>query len=565
MAPRHLRQFSLPTFQHVEQSSEDGPLTVDEDSLGRNPIKMKTLSCASVLSLLLVIGCSDDETTSSTTTGSGGGASAGGTGGSGVTTNSTGGSGGSAVSTGGSGGSMSGGCGDGTLDMGEQCDDGNTTGGDGCSATCMIEAITSCGDGTLDPPQEECDDGNTTAGDGCDSTCQLEPVGQNCGDTPGAGEKCDDGNLLNGDGCNPTCNFFGRVTELAVGVPGNVITSDGTYLYVYGMSGNCQIHRASIALCNAGTCAFTPLVGVAGCNGTPTDGPGATAILGGGAGGLTFGAGRLYFADAHAVRSVDLASPSLTVTTIAGDPNRCGQLDGVGANAVFSDVRGLTFYNGLIYAVDANMATLRSIDPSTGTVTTLAGQTPNDNANTNYSCSTMLCCGNTAMAMDGVGTAAIMNSPRYITQDNGGSLFIMDTNGSAIRTYNVANNTLTTIVGGVGYVDGVGTAVRMDRPRGITSDGTSLYFGEQNLGTLRQIELGTSTTSTFVGVRGCIGPQNLMGGTGGDGSQSWTGNCQNPAVGMKPQFDVGPLNLTFDYGTQSIYAVGANNRLLRVE
>jgi len=30
-------------------------------------------------------------------------------------------------------------CGNGTLDAGEQCDDGNTADGDGCSATCQLE------------------------------------------------------------------------------------------------------------------------------------------------------------------------------------------------------------------------------------------------------------------------------------------------------------------------------------------------------------------------------------------------------------------------------------------
>ncbi|MCK6547814.1 DVUA0089 family protein, partial [Myxococcota bacterium] len=32
-------------------------------------------------------------------------------------------------------------CGNGTIDAGEQCDDGNTTGGDGCSATCGLEVV----------------------------------------------------------------------------------------------------------------------------------------------------------------------------------------------------------------------------------------------------------------------------------------------------------------------------------------------------------------------------------------------------------------------------------------
>jgi cysteine-rich repeat protein len=32
-------------------------------------------------------------------------------------------------------------CGDGHLDEGEECDDGNTADGDGCSATCTYEPL----------------------------------------------------------------------------------------------------------------------------------------------------------------------------------------------------------------------------------------------------------------------------------------------------------------------------------------------------------------------------------------------------------------------------------------
>jgi len=66
-------------------------------------------------------------------------------------------------------------CGDGNLDPGEECDDGNNADGDGCSAQCTTEPSTEpyCGDGNLDEG-EECDDGNTTDGDGCSSTCTIE-------------------------------------------------------------------------------------------------------------------------------------------------------------------------------------------------------------------------------------------------------------------------------------------------------------------------------------------------------------------------------------------------------
>jgi cysteine-rich repeat protein len=69
-------------------------------------------------------------------------------------------------------------CGNGVVETGEQCDDGNTTSGDGCSATCQLEGCDTChapvcGNGIVETG-ELCDDGNTTAGDGCSPTCQLE-------------------------------------------------------------------------------------------------------------------------------------------------------------------------------------------------------------------------------------------------------------------------------------------------------------------------------------------------------------------------------------------------------
>ena len=63
-------------------------------------------------------------------------------------------------------------CGDGILQPGEQCDDGNNVNGDGCNANCMIEY---CGDGILQPGLgEQCDDGNNVNGDGCSAVCKFE-------------------------------------------------------------------------------------------------------------------------------------------------------------------------------------------------------------------------------------------------------------------------------------------------------------------------------------------------------------------------------------------------------
>jgi fibro-slime domain-containing protein len=131
-------------------------------------------------------------------------------------------------------------CGNGALDDGEECDDGNYRSRDGCTDACKIEAgfecreagkpctriIVSnpvCGDRYLSE-DETCDDGNQSDDDGCSATCQVElgwicPEGAvcvpNCGDGILVGtEGCDDGNNKDGDGCSAKCQLEQpKVTE----------------------------------------------------------------------------------------------------------------------------------------------------------------------------------------------------------------------------------------------------------------------------------------------------------------------------------------------------------------
>lgn len=64
-------------------------------------------------------------------------------------------------------------CGNGALDAGETCDDGNRADCDGCSADCMrVDA--QCGDGARECG-EQCDDGNVVDGDGCEASCTRTP------------------------------------------------------------------------------------------------------------------------------------------------------------------------------------------------------------------------------------------------------------------------------------------------------------------------------------------------------------------------------------------------------
>ena len=147
-------------------------------------------------------------------------------------------------------------CGNGVIEAGEACDDGNMVSGDGCSLNCLREGSNQrwgslCGNGVIEAG-EACDDGNMVSGDGCSSNCLWEGsneelcgngdinVGEECdygsneknivngcdlttclfvGSQPGVpmcgngviemGEDCDDSNTNSGDGCDNKCNNEG--------------------------------------------------------------------------------------------------------------------------------------------------------------------------------------------------------------------------------------------------------------------------------------------------------------------------------------------------------------------
>ena len=176
------------------------------------------------------------------------------------------------------------GCGDGTLQasLGEQCDDGNSVSGDGCSGVCKIEpyytcptagqpCVTTivCGDGKVGPG-EACDDGNQTGVDGCAADCRSVEKGYAC-PTPGMpcvkthvcgdgnvdpSEGCDDGNNAAGDGCDARCRIelgfkcAGQPSACTATVCGDgkkegaESCDDGNAVPFDGCSGTCQAEPA---------------------------------------------------------------------------------------------------------------------------------------------------------------------------------------------------------------------------------------------------------------------------------------------------------------------------------
>ncbi len=91
-------------------------------------------------------------------------------------------------------------CGDAKLNGAEVCDDGAANGTYGfCNANCTGPGAY-CGDNNLDVAHEECDDGNTTPGDGCDGQCNIESSGSGGSGGSGSGGAGSGGGGSGGNG-----------------------------------------------------------------------------------------------------------------------------------------------------------------------------------------------------------------------------------------------------------------------------------------------------------------------------------------------------------------------------
>src|SRR5450631_2851176 len=207
------------------------------------------------------------------------------------------------------------GCGDGILQtsLGEECDDGNSISGDGCSGVCKIEpyytcptagqpCVTTivCGDGKVGPG-EACDDGNQIGADGCAADCRSVEKGYAC-PTPGMpcvkthvcgdgnvdpSEGCDDGNNAAGDGCDARCRIElgfkcgGQPSVCTATVCGDgkkegaESCDDGNTLPFDGCSGTCQAEPAcALGSACSSTCGDGIVLGNEQCD----DGNCATAM-----------------------------------------------------------------------------------------------------------------------------------------------------------------------------------------------------------------------------------------------------------------------------------------------
>jgi hypothetical protein len=177
--------------------------------------------------------------------------------------------------------------------------------------------------------------------------------------------------------------------------------------------------------------------------------------------------GNLYVSDNDTIRKI---APDRTVTTLAGQPDVYGSNGGTGSGAQFANPRGVAVdTQGNIYVADQGDCTIRKVTPA-GFVSTLAGE-PNVDGNVDGSVSVAQFISPTGIAVDGsgnifvsdsdsadireilptgtvvtvagnvtvrgdidgTGTGALFAFPEGLSVDTSGNLYIADTNNNSIR------------------------------------------------------------------------------------------------------------------------------------
>ncbi len=369
------------------------------------------------------------------------------------------------------------GCGNGVIDPGELCDDGNATGGDGCPADCS--KLEQCGDAVLDVG-EGCDDGNANPADGCDA----------CAATAWTAS------TLIGGGTSATAMSLAYPSGIAIDRRDNIYVVDGW---------NWRILRIDV------TGVVTTIAGSGQIGYSGDGGPAIIARLNSPRGVAEDGLGTVYIADTnnHRVRRVDAAG---IITTVAGTGTGAfSGDDGPATSAELLFPRSIVVDGlGNLFIADAGNNRIRRVDGTTGIITTIAGT------------------GAAAFGGDnGPAINASLRSPRGIAMDRAGNIYIADSTNSRIRRIDTVGVITTVAGGGLATSDGSpATSARLFAPEGVTVDGDgNLYIAETYAFKTRLVAANTGLITTLAGT-GTFG----YGGDNGPGASAALSYLEGVAV-----------------------------------
>ena len=244
--------------------------------------------------------------------------------------------------------------------------------------------------------------------------------------------------------------------------PGAIALDKSENLYVAD-TGNSLIRKIT----PAGV--VTTLAGSSSAQGY-SDGTGAAAIFNSPQALTVDASGNLYVADTanSAIRRV---TPAGAVTTFAGSGTK-GSADGTGNQALFNQPCDIAIDSaGNLYVADTFNDTIRKITPA-GVVTTLAGVA------------------GVGGFADGPGTAALFNNPNGLAVDGSGNVYVADTGNETIRVIG-PDGTVRSLAGLptiAGLLDGSGTDAWFNQPKYLGLDSSNnLYVTDNGNAAIRKI------------------------------------------------------------------------------
>ncbi len=205
--------------------------------------------------------------------------------------------------------------------------------------------------------------------------------------------------------------------------------------------------------------------------------------------------GNLYVIDFFCVRKIN---PSGIVSTFAGSVNQPGSTDGIGTEARFYYPSGIAIDSSdNLFVADTSNHTIRKITPS-GVVTTLSGAA------------------GTSGSADGTGPAARFNQPWGMTIDGSDNLYVTDVGNYTIRKI-TPTGFVTILAGAAGFRgnrNGTGHRAWFHTPRGITIDQSGdLFVVEEHIHLVRKIT-SVGVVTTFAG------QADVSGNTDGTGTSA---------------------------------------------
>ena len=197
--------------------------------------------------------------------------------------------------------------------------------------------------------------------------------------------------------------------------------------------------------------------------------------------GLAFGPGetQLYITDVadNRVRVVDMAARTIATFAGTGAAEHTGDGGKATAAGTFGARAVKVAADGTVYILERQGSSLRTVDPKTGIISTIAGTTARG-----YS------------GDGGPSLAAVFDAPKEMAIDRDGSLLIVDTENHAIRRIDHRTGILTNLAGGrqgPGGDGGPADLAGLDRPHGaVVSPDGAVYIGDTNNHRIRKVVRG---------------------------------------------------------------------------